>query len=51
MDQKTVEDRQLSGQDTSRLRVTQNDLSGLSRVEAFRNSLADSACFKRDGRD
>ena len=45
MDQKTVEGRRLSGQNTSRLRATQNDPSGLSRVEAFGNSLAGSVNF------
>jgi hypothetical protein len=45
VDQKTVEDRRLSGQDTSRLRATQNDPSGLYQAEALENSLADSVNF------
>ena len=45
MDQKTVEDRRLSSQDTSRLRATQNDPSGLYQVEVFGNALAGSVSF------
>jgi hypothetical protein len=45
VDQKTVEDRRLSGREASRLRVTKNDPSGVYQAEALRNSLADSAGF------
>jgi len=45
VDQKTVEGRRLSGQDTSRPRATQNNPSGLYQVEAFGNSLEDSVSF------
>ena len=46
MDQKTVEDRRLSGQDASRLRATQNDPSGIYQAETLGNSLADSVGFR-----
>mgnify|MGYP001574170717 CR=1 FL=1 len=46
MDQKTVEGRRLSGQNTSRLCAMQNNPSELYQVEAFGNSLADSVGFR-----
>jgi hypothetical protein len=45
VDQKTIEGRRLNGQDTSRLRATQNDPSGLYQGEAFGNTLSDSVRF------
>ena len=46
MDQKTAEGRRLSGQNTSRLRATKNDPSGLYQGEVFGNALADSVNFR-----
>jgi hypothetical protein len=46
LDQKTIEGRRLSGQDTSRLRATQNNPSGFHQVETFGNPLADSFGFR-----
>jgi hypothetical protein len=50
MDQKTVEGRRLSGQDTPRLRATQNDPFGLYQPESFGNFLTDTVSVRAPSR-